>query len=42
MRESCHDYYNLEIACGNLPKGVVQLFLNYAAAVARALADLVE
>jgi sugar phosphate isomerase/epimerase len=35
-------YYNLEIACGKLPKGVAQPFLNYAAAVARALADLAE
>ena len=35
-------YYNLEIAHGNLPKGVAQPFLNYAAAVARALADLAE
>lgn len=35
-------YYNLEIACGDLPEGVAQPFLNYAAAVARALADLAE
>jgi len=35
-------YYNLEIACGDLPRGVAQPFLNYAAAVARALADLAE
>ena len=31
-------YYNLEIACGDLPKGVAQAFLNYAAAVAGAMA----
>ena len=35
-------YYNLEISCGDLPAGVGQPFLNYAAAVARALADLAE
>ena len=35
-------YYNLELSCGRLPKGVAQPFLNYAAAVARALADLAE
>ena len=35
-------YYNLEISCGELPAGVGQPFLNYAAAVARALADLAE
>ena len=35
-------YYNLEIACGDLPSGLAQPFLNYAAAVARALADLAE
>ena len=35
-------YYNLEIACGDLPEGIAQPFLNYAAAVARALADLAE
>ncbi len=35
-------YYNLEIACGDLPEGVAQPFLNYAAAVARALGDLVD
>ena len=35
-------YYNLEIACGNLPKGVAQPFLNYAAAVAQALAAYAE
>ena len=36
----CTGYYNLEISSGNLPKGLAQPFLNYAAAVARALADL--
>jgi len=35
-------YYNLEISCGSLPKGIAQPFLNYAAAVARALADMAE
>ena len=35
-------YYNLELSCGRLPKGVAQPFLNYAAAVARGLADLAE
>ncbi|MBQ8953005.1 MAG: sugar phosphate isomerase/epimerase [Clostridia bacterium] len=35
-------YYNLEIACGDLPKGLGQPFLNWAAAVARALADLAQ
>lgn len=35
-------YYNLEIAGGTQPKGVAQAYLNYAVAVARALADLAE
>ena len=35
-------YYNLEISCGNLPKGLARPFLSYAAAVARSLADLAE
>ena len=35
-------FYNLEIASGDLPEGVARPFLNYAAAVARALADLAE
>ena len=33
-------YYNLEIVSGKLPASTAQPFLNYAASVARALADL--
>lgn len=35
-------YYNLEISSGGQPACTAQPFLNYAAAVARALADLAE
>ncbi len=34
--------YNLEVDIGNLPKGCGQAYLNFAAAVARSMADLAE
>lgn len=37
-----HGWYNLEIASGQLPPCVAQPFYNYAAAVGKALADLVD